>query len=106
MKPTNLYLVLIVAIVGSCSAPSEENSTVEKDKKFQQIADQYLDGHLNARPEMGTYLGLHQYDGKASDMSRVALDRELLRLKEYEGKVSAMDPDSLGAASRYDYQIL
>lgn len=81
-------------------------STAEKDARFQDIADEYLEGHLNARPEMGTYLGLHQYDGKASDYSKAALDAELQRLKEYETKLSSIDPDSLGESARYDYKIL
>lgn len=106
MNQTSFTLLLLIGIAASCTQPDKTVSTNEKDTRFQQLADQYLEGYLNARPETGTYLGMHQYDGKASDMSKSALDAELQRLKEFESTVSDMDPDSLGNQARFDYQIL
>lgn len=57
------------------------------DTAFQELADEYLASHLAWRPALGMTLGLHVFDGRLTDFSRVSLDSELRRLKEFERKV-------------------
>ena len=38
--------------------------------QFEQLSREYLAGYLAWRPQSGTSLGFHEYDGKLTDFSR------------------------------------
>src|SRR5262245_4304681 len=52
-----------------------------QDAEYEAVAEEYVKTYLAAHPLQGTALGLHEYDGKISDYSRLALDAELSRLR-------------------------
>jgi uncharacterized protein (DUF885 family) len=101
---TFLSLCLLTACV-SDPAP-KESGAAGKDADFARLADEFLVGYLDWRPQTGTSLGLHEYDGKITDYSRLSLDRELARLKEFDRRLTAINPTALNARSSYDYRIL
>jgi uncharacterized protein (DUF885 family) len=76
------------------------------DAEFSRVADDYVAGYLAWRPQVGTALGLHQYDGKLTDYNPASLQAELDRLKSFEQQLGRMDPKLLGAEAAYDYRIL
>ncbi len=51
-------------------------------------------------------MGLHEYDGKISDYSRLALDAELSRLKRFEDRLQKFDLNKLSARQSIDLRIL
>ena len=51
------------------------------DAEYEAVAEEYIKGYFAAHPLLGTSIGLHEYDGRISDYSRLALDAELVRLK-------------------------
>jgi uncharacterized protein (DUF885 family) len=63
-------------------------------------------GYLAWRPQTGTALGFHEYDGMVTDFSRKSLDAELKRLYAFDEKLGALNTNELGAAASYDYRIL
>jgi uncharacterized protein (DUF885 family) len=76
------------------------------DAEFSRLADEYVEGFLAWRPQVGTSLGLHQYDGKLTDYSPASLQAELARLKASEQQLSRINPKLLSARGAYDYYIL
>jgi uncharacterized protein (DUF885 family) len=92
----------------SCRSNELEKAAAfaQVDLRFNTLADDYIKGFLDARPEMGTYLGFHDYDGHASEYIKAALDKELNRLKYYDKALSLFPKDSLSEDILYDYQIL
>lgn len=76
------------------------------DQEFKNIADDFISGYLAWRPQTGTSLGLHEYDGKVTDFSRASLDAELARLKQFDAKLTGLDTNHLSAGEWYDYRIL
>jgi len=54
-------------------------ATQTADVEYEAVAEEYIKGYFAARPLQGTALGLHEYDGKITDYSRLALDAELSR---------------------------
>jgi uncharacterized protein (DUF885 family) len=76
------------------------------DAEFNRVADDYIAGYLAWRPQVGTSLGLHQYDGKLTDYSPTSLQAELARLKSFEQRLNQMNPKLLSADATYDYRIL
>src|SRR5207245_5643529 len=54
----------------------------------------------------GTALALHEYEGKISDYSRLALDAELSRLRRFDDRLKKFDPDELSQRQSIDLRIL
>jgi len=106
MKFFPLIFLFAAALTG-CSNQQQESYDVHRvDALFGTLSDEFLDGYLAARPQMGTYLGLHEYDGKIADYSKEALAAELARLKESEQKLLSLPTDSMSAEVYFDYRIL
>lgn len=103
-----LFPVLcFVLLFSNCSSPTREKEPSNTpDSAFVKLSEEYLAGYFAWRPQLGTYLGLHQYDGKLKDYSKSSIETELARLKEYESKLVSFPKDSLSARMNYDYRIL
>jgi uncharacterized protein (DUF885 family) len=86
-------------------APAAEPTPLP-DQAFQKTADEYIHGYLAWRPQTGTALGLHRYDGRLTDYSRESIAAELARLKAAEGALNALATNRLSNAAFYDYRIL
>ncbi|MEO6871522.1 MAG: DUF885 domain-containing protein [Chthoniobacterales bacterium] len=76
------------------------------DAQFNKLALDFIGGYLAARPGEGVALGLHQYDGKIADYTRLATDAEVERLKRFQGDFQKMDASKLSKTSDIDRRIL
>ncbi len=70
------------------------------------MSDSITLNFLAWRPYMGGFLGLHEYDGKVTDYSKISIDRELARLKQDDNRLSGLDRASLSDEEFYDLRIL
>jgi uncharacterized protein (DUF885 family) len=77
-----------------------------EDAEYEAVAEEYIKGYLGAHPLQGTALGLHEYDGKIADYSRLALDAELSRLRRFDDRLSKFDPAKLSPRQSIDLRIL
>ena len=77
-----------------------------EDGEYEAVAEEYIKGYLAAHPLEGTALGLHEYDGKITDYSRLALDAELSRLRRFDDRLSKFDPSKLSPRQSVDLRIL
>jgi uncharacterized protein (DUF885 family) len=77
-----------------------------EDAEYEAVAEEYIKTYLAAHPLAGTALGLHEYDGKISDYSRLALDAELNRLQRFDDRLSKFDPTKLSPRQSIDLRIL
>src|ERR1051325_8900910 len=76
------------------------------DTEYEAVAEEFIKGYFAARPLLGTSMGLHEYDGKISDYSRLALDAELSRLKRFEDRLQKFDLGKLSQRQSIDLRIL
>ena len=76
------------------------------DAEYEAVAEEYIKGYFAARPLQGTALGLHEYDGKITDYSRLALDAELSRLRRFDDRLTKFDPSKLSPRQSLDLRIL
>jgi uncharacterized protein (DUF885 family) len=106
MKNFFLFLAASTIIFTSC----QENKQVPKegsgDSTFQKMADDFIIGYLNWRPQEGVALGFHHYDGMMTDVGKASLDREIARLKMFDQRLSAFDTSLLTPKMYYDFRIL
>jgi uncharacterized protein (DUF885 family) len=100
-------LMLSLFVVG-CSQPSPgPRSTARgEDAAFSRLADEYIAGYLSWRPQTGTALGFHDYDGRATDYSQASLNAELGRLKSFDQRLASLNTNRLSRQASYDYRIL
>jgi uncharacterized protein (DUF885 family) len=78
----------------------------KSDSAFIKLSGEFITGYLAWRPQTGTYLGLHEYDGKVTNYSMESINAEIQRLKKYEKELSAIDTNHLSSKVFYDYKIL
>jgi uncharacterized protein (DUF885 family) len=76
------------------------------DAEYEAIAEEFIKGYFTARPLLGTSMGLHEYDGKITDYSRLALDAELSRLKRFEDRLDKFELTKLSQRQSIDVRIL
>jgi len=76
------------------------------DADYEAVAEEYIKGYFAARPLQGTALGLHEYDGKITDYSRLALDAELSRLRRFDDRLNKFNPTKLSQRQAIDLRIL
>jgi uncharacterized protein (DUF885 family) len=76
------------------------------DQEFAEVANDYIEGYLAWRPQAGTALGYHQYDGQMTDLSRASIAAELARLEACEERLVNLDGKLLSPEARFDCQIL
>ena len=82
------------------------NAAQNTDAEFAAVAEEFVKGYLNARPLLATRLGFHEYDGRADDFSRLALDAELQRLRRFEDRLRKFEGEDLNARNGIDLRIL
>jgi uncharacterized protein (DUF885 family) len=81
-------------------------ATQTADAEYEAVAEEYIKGYFAAHPLEGTALGLHEYDGKITDYSRLALDAELSRLRRFDDRLAKFDPSKLSPRQSIDLRIL
>src|SRR6266481_5598762 len=103
-----VYALLLILSLAGCSHFNQDTVSrpPEPNAAFHVIADDYIAGYLAWRPQAGTSLGLHQYDGKVTDYSKASLDAELARLKSVDEKLGDMNEARLTPQNACDYRIL
>jgi len=101
-------LVSTLLLVAGCANHPSASDSIDStsDSAFAQLADDYIKGYLAWRPQTGTTLGLHLYDGKVTDFSQSSLDREFARLTFFDRQLAKLNTNGLSPRSFYDYRIL
>ena len=51
------------------------------DKIFQKFAEDLFNSILELDPQAGSWLGLHEYDGKIGDLSEEGMNNEMKNTK-------------------------
>src|SRR5947199_10326687 len=99
----SLSALCLVALCLSCGGSF---ATQTADVEYEAVAEEYIKTYLAAHPLEGTALGLHEYDGKITDYSRLALDAERSRLRRFDDRLTKFDPGTLSPRQSIDLRIL
>ena len=79
---------------------------LKPDAELDNVADEFVRGYLAARPLHATSLGFHEYDGRISEYTRLAIDAELARLTRFDDRLSKFDLTKLGPRPAIDLRLL
>jgi hypothetical protein len=91
-------ILLLPILIISCS--------VNNDKLFEEVANEYIEYFLQSNPEWATDLGDHRFDGQVSNYaeSAIAADREKTRL--FVESLKDINENQLSNDNKIDYNIL
>src|SRR2546427_5315731 len=110
MKPVSrvkaVSLILLLAVLWLFAQGIRGFGAETEDGEYEAVAEEYIKGYLGAHPLEGTALGLHEYDGKITDYSRLALDAELARLLRFDDRLNKFDRTKLSPRQSVDLRIL
>jgi uncharacterized protein (DUF885 family) len=113
MKPVRSILLILLVSLGTAAARQHKakptatpTPSPSPEDEFKQQARDFTAGYLAARPLLGVALGLHQYDAKIGDYTRLAIDAEIERLQRFQGIFSKMDGSKLSKQADLDRRIL
>jgi len=98
--------ICLILLLSNCQSPETAQDSAHADSTFVKLSNEYLTNFFTWNPQFGTYLGLHEYDGKVRDFKKASLDSELAQLKEYQQQLNAFPKDSLSQNMNRDYRIL
>jgi uncharacterized protein (DUF885 family) len=101
-------ILMLGFLLAGCTrpAPAPRAGAPEADAAFTRLADEYIAGYLAWRPQTGTTLGFHEYDGKVTDYSQASLSAELARLKSFDQRLDQLNRSQLSQQAYYDCRIL
>jgi uncharacterized protein (DUF885 family) len=99
LRSVLLPIVVCLPVAFACGAQTP-------DSEYEAVAEEYVKGFLTARPILATSLGFHEYDGKVTDYSRLALDAEFSRLKRFDDRLKIFDLSKLSQRQSIDLRIL
>src|SRR5438034_5338134 len=105
-KTLRRALSSVLILLTLCLPAASSFAAQAEDAEYEAVAEEYIKTYLAAHPLEGTALGLHEYDGKISDYSRLALDAELSRLRRFDDRLAKFDPSKLSARQSIDLRIL
>ena len=100
------FLACVVVAAATCLPLTNAVALQTPDSEYEAVAGEFIKGYFAARPLLGTAIGLHEYDGKITDYSRLALDAELSRLKRFDDRLQKFELNKLSQRQSIDLRIL
>ena len=97
----------LTTTVAAQTTPPTPAAQSAPDKSFTRLADSYFDTYyFPTNPSTATSQGLHTFDSKLEDYSRAGIDANVKALQQWEARVNAVDPASLGEFVRGDRELV
>lgn len=77
-----------------------------KNQPFKKIIKEFFNSFIKRFPEYGSFLGLHQYDGKWSNESQKAYLENIKFFNRYLKKITKINPQKLSEKDKLDRKII
>lgn len=93
-------------LLAGCARLDLSTTTGSVDAEFARVTDEFLSGYLAWRPQSGTALGLHEYDGRITDFGRASLAAERARLERFDRVLNRWPVKNLSPQAYHDLRLL
>ena len=78
-----IIILLLPVLIISCS--------VNNDKLFEEVANEYIEYFLQSNPEWATDLGDHRYDGQVSNFTESAIAADGEKTRQFVKSLKEID---------------
>lgn len=102
MRGAICFLTVMVLFASSVVRTSAQT----EDRRFETLANNFIQELLRRNPETATALGDHRYDNRLDDYSRAGREGDLRFARETLRSLGQINFDRLGAQNRVDARIL
>ncbi|MDH3251182.1 MAG: DUF885 domain-containing protein, partial [Ignavibacteria bacterium] len=96
-----LFFLLLAAPFGSARNPAEPEVAAD----LHALVDEDWEWYLKENPELATYLGVHRYNDRLTDLSMKGLEDRKRRQQEMLRRVRALDHSALAGQDRISYDL-
>jgi uncharacterized protein (DUF885 family) len=96
----------LLALFTCTQSSASGTAAPDLEARFNRLADDFIGGYLAWEPETGTGLGLHEYDGRVSDLGSASLAAEHTRLQRFAREFAAVDHAALSAVARLRCRLI
>jgi uncharacterized protein (DUF885 family) len=98
-------LILLIAAGVANRVADAQDSNVAEDA-YRIMADEFLARYLAWRPQEAVGLGLHEFDGKTTDLSRDSIELQLSLLRAFRQRFAEIDGATLDRGSDVQRRLL
>lgn len=104
-------LIILIALVAGCSrepAKPAETPTpaAATDTSWPGFVDRFIEARMQADPYFAVNAGRHEFDGKMPDLSRAAIDADVVQTRKLLAELEAFDPAKLDAQQKFEREAL
>ena len=104
MQPSRCLAALL--ILAACAhAPSSE-APAPAASSFPKLVDDYFASRFSYIPSRATGIGFHQFDAQLEDYSRQRILAQIADLKDFQGRLAAIDRAGLSFDEAIDAQLI
>jgi len=96
---------VVVATLGAFALVSPATAS-SADRKFERLAEQFVDRFPSLSPVSATWLGDHRFDGELDQVTPKARAAQLKFAEDQLRSLEKIDRSSLSRANQVDYQLL
>ena len=102
-----IFGIKLVALGACLFLPTRIAHATPDDDRFQKLAHDYIEQHLQTHPEEATGLGDHRFDDRLTDYSTETRAKELSAAKAFRDKLNSFGADAkLTGPNSVDLRIL
>lgn len=110
LKATRTLIGIAIALAACPSllaAPAAAKPDSAADQAFTQLANSYLESvYFAQNPSIATVDGVHSHDTELEAYSHAGIDANIKTLQQWETRVAAVDPKTLGERVNGDRELV
>jgi hypothetical protein len=101
-----VLLLVLTACGQSAPPPPKPKGPSPASVAWLRLSNAFIEEYNLAQPAFAARAGRHEFDGQLPDLSAHGIKREIARLHEQRGQISAVDPNTLEPRERFDRAYL
>jgi len=105
MRRIQLLPTILLCALGFTASAFAQSAASPPDS-WSRLADDYIDQYLAFSPTSSTQVGIHIHNSELDDYSPASISKQVSWLQQFEKRVLAFDPKTLGATDAADRELL
>ncbi len=79
---------------------------ITAENALQDLIQAYMQTNFETNPQVASYLGLHEYDGRVPEVSPAAITTYVARLKDFAARLAQLEANPADKEAEFDRRLL